>query len=163
MNGSECNVQVITLSLNTFLILLGCASNCATCTGDGDTDCITCADGWFLTDKDYTVITTPAGSPPNPYTPLCELCSSNCAKCSIVYNNCISCKTGWALWVVDDGKKIDNAAKTLGTDTPAVTPDYCVPSDGVSHWSAAYNTDLEKFGVLEAAKVSVNGSNKFTL
>ncbi len=80
-----------------------------------------------------------------------------------MYNNCISCKTGWALWVTNDAEKLDGTAKTLGTDTPAVTPDYCIPSDGVSHWSTAYNADITLFGALEAAVVTVNGSTTFTL
>ncbi len=52
---------------------------------------------------------------------LCQLCSSNCARCWDKYNNCISCKTGWVLY-----KQIDSGS--------AIVNDYCVPGDGVSHY-----------------------------
>ncbi len=59
----------------------------------------------------------------------CKLCAPNCGRCSIKFDNCISCKTGWALFVDPD---VANANPLV-----AVVSDYCVPSDGVSHWSGA--------------------------
>ncbi len=60
-------------------------------------------------------------------TDLCQLCSPNCYRCDIAYNNCIACKSGWVLF------------KQL--DTTTVTNDYCVPGDGVSHFHVADVTD----------------------
>jgi len=74
----------------------------------------------------------------------CDLCAPNCARCSISYSNCISCKTGWALWVQDDHIDVtDNSAATSNV----VAVDYCVPSDGVSHWTVAGGANQQAYGV----------------
>ena len=66
----------------------------------------------------------------------CMLCAPNCARCSIKYNNCISCRAGWVLFVDPD------------TATDTVVSDYCVPGDGVGHYHPMgdTNTDSSKWG-----------------
>ena len=68
-----------------------CVSPCATCTGQ--TSCITCASGFFLSGTSCGTTCTTGTFIMNNSTNTCDPCNSICLTCSITTTNCLSCSS----------------------------------------------------------------------
>lgn len=76
-----------------------CDTECQTCTGPSNNQCLLCATGFYLQpapDSNTCLDNCPAGYYPNDGTKTCQLCNTNCLTCTGPSNvECIQCASGF--------------------------------------------------------------------
>lgn len=73
--------SALTTSEDLSYVCTPCSSNCKTCNGDSEYDCLTCSQNYYFYEG-MCLSSCPAGFYPNHITRSCELCPSACTLCS---------------------------------------------------------------------------------